>query len=281
METDSTVAASALLGSRAASGRHEQPFVGTAETRSSPSRADDADLVTTCSTTRRVATRSGYRRAGVLSGSRTTSAATYSRIFDITNRLGPPRRVWTRAATARTPALAPAVEPPARCRDPTLLDRTAAGPTSRYGGPRPTRFHDDDDGDGFTFVQDCNDNEPDAFPDAPEVCDGADQDCDGLVDDGDPDITGQDTFYADCDFDGQGAGAPRVQCDAPQGAPVCGGRWLSLAAVGSLATSDCDDTDPAVFTGAPESCDTIDDDCDGVDDDPAVTGQDSFFPLRH
>jgi hypothetical protein len=42
----------------------------------------------------------------------------------------------------------------------------------------------DCDGDGFAWPADCNDADPGAYPGAPEECDGRDNDCDGLLDDG-------------------------------------------------------------------------------------------------
>lgn len=70
---------------------------------------------------------------------------------------------------------------------------------------------------------DCNDdpNQGGAAlnPGAPEVCDGIDNDCDSMVDDGDTNVTGQNTYYADGDGDTYGAGPPVLMCisSPPQG----------------------------------------------------------------
>lgn len=40
----------------------------------------------------------------------------------------------------------------------------------------------DRDGDGAPFHRDCDDFNPERFPEAVELCDGSDQDCDGLID---------------------------------------------------------------------------------------------------
>ncbi len=47
----------------------------------------------------------------------------------------------------------------------------------------------DIDGDGFFSDVDCDDNNPDVNPDALEICDGIDNNCDGLIDDEDPSVT--------------------------------------------------------------------------------------------
>ena len=45
----------------------------------------------------------------------------------------------------------------------------------------------DVDQDGWPLDQDCNDNDPWTYPGATEDCDSRDNDCDGLVDEGEDD----------------------------------------------------------------------------------------------
>ena len=110
---------------------------------------------------------------------------------------------------------------------------------------------------------DCDDDDPAVNPDASEVCGGGDEDCDGLVDDDNPSVSGLLSWYPDGDGDGYGdEAAPPVQACAVPGAV-------------SDAT-DCDDSVVAVNPGAAEVCDPddTDEDCDGLvdDDDPDVSG---------
>ena len=72
------------------------------------------------------------------------------------------------------------------------------------------------------------------------------------------------TFYAD--FDGDGVGSPaytRVACALPAGFVEVG--------------TDCDDLDDAIFPGATERCDGVDQNCDGVIDEAGATGEDTFY----
>ncbi|MCB9694588.1 MAG: putative metal-binding motif-containing protein [Alphaproteobacteria bacterium] len=116
--------------------------------------------------------------------------------------------------------------------------------------PRPGRVERADD---------CDDTAASVSPAAPELCDGIDDDCDGLVDDDDPGVVNAPSWFADADRDGWGDPSTDVRaCARPAGAsPIAG---------------DCDDDDPGVAPGLLETCDGIDDDCDGLvdDDDPGV-----------
>ena len=94
---------------------------------------------------------------------------------------------------------------------------------------------------------DCDDNDATAYPGATELCDGADNDCDGTVDN---DITFTD-YWPDADGDGYGDVDGTLVNDC-------------LEVSGYVANdSDCDDADAAVNPDATEMCDTIDNDCDG------------------
>jgi hypothetical protein len=116
----------------------------------------------------------------------------------------------------------------------------------------------DQDHDGFGVLQgDCDDHDDTISPVAPELCNGIDDDCDGVVDD---DAAGGDWFYPDADGDGYGLSAfPLQHCaDAVPG-------W-------SMDRGDCDEGDASVHPGADELCNGIDDDCDGrVDENAADT----------
>lgn len=90
-----------------------------------------------------------------------------------------------------------------------------------------------------------------------ERCDGIDNDCNGLIDD---DAINQTDFYADSDGDGFGDPLIRERgCTAPEG-------FVDNPA-------DCDDRRDFTYPGAPELCDTRDNNCNGdVDEDAVALG---------
>ena len=128
------------------------------------------------------------------------------------------------------------------------------------GGPLARRDRDEDE--VYDDV-DCDDQNPDVFPAAQELCNEIDDDCDGLIDRDDPDVQ-LSTWFVDADGDGYGdPESVRNDCLPEPG-------WVNAA-------GDCNDDAPDVAPGLPELCNGIDDDCDGdVDRDcetgPAVAG---------
>jgi hypothetical protein len=98
----------------------------------------------------------------------------------------------------------------------------------------------DGDGDGYSPCSgDCDDTNIQTWPGSAELCDGADNNCDGFPDPGEFDLDG----------DGQ---------------VPCGG--------------DCDDSDPSVYSGAAETCDGFDEDCDVLVDEDFDLDGDGFAP---
>jgi len=141
--------------------------------------------------------------------------------------------------------------------------------------PSPINYYRDKDGDGFGDSSaavsscsepggyvldntDCDDDDSDVNTSADEICDGIDNDCDGLVDLDDPDLV-LTVFYRDADGDGFGdINETTLDCTVPDG-------YVSN-------DEDCDDTSNMVNPDFPEVCDGVDNDCDGLVDglDPDV-----------
>ncbi|MCP4871005.1 MAG: hypothetical protein GY898_20050 [Proteobacteria bacterium] len=120
--------------------------------------------------------------------------------------------------------------------------------------PDPNEVDDDDttppaddaDNDGYPSDVDCDDGNAFVYPNAPELCDELDNDCDGAVDE---EPLANINWYADADGDTFGDTDTFVtDCIGPEGYV--------------LRPGDCDDNNAAVH---PESnIDGVDADCDGL-----------------
>ncbi|MCB9796072.1 MAG: putative metal-binding motif-containing protein, partial [Alphaproteobacteria bacterium] len=119
----------------------------------------------------------------------------------------------------------------------------------------------DNDGDGWAACEECDDTDAAINPDATEVCDGVDNECDGLIDDADDslDLSTTSTWYGDADADGYGDTDSTTEACAPPSGYVGD-------------STDCDDAVAEVNPGAAEICDGLDNDCDSLvdDDDDSV-----------
>jgi hypothetical protein len=196
------------------------------------------------------------------------------------------------------------VQPPQPFHDGQLLVRTLE--LAEFSGPPPFAVRDtgcleiagatslgsqsDHDCDGYANPasggNDCNDEDPNVHPGAPEVCgNGIDDNCNGLVDeDLDQDGDGYRTCSEPRDCNDQDAtvhpGAPEIcdgkdndcdgHCDEPfdqdgDGFTTCGSQINrdGTCEPPSPSRVDCNDHDGAVHPGAAEICNGIDDNCDG------------------
>ena len=128
-------------------------------------------------------------------------------------------------------------------------------------------FYADADGDGYGNVNsttlacsapagyvsdhtDCDDTHASVHPGATEICNGVDDNCDGLIDNG----ISYTTYYTDADGDGYGTGTGVSLCSNP-------------GAGYSTQNGDCNDGNADVHPGATEVCNGLDDNCDGQIDE--------------
>lgn len=99
-----------------------------------------------------------------------------------------------------------------------------------------------DPGEGWAQLgADCDDTRASVHPDAAETCDGADEDCDGAIDE---DAVDAPVWDPDTDADGHTVttGASVSACTEPEGYST------------PSSEEDCDDSDDSVYPGAPAVC---------------------------
>ena len=156
------------------------------------------------------------------------------------------------------------------------IDNNCLGGIDEEGASGCATYMADKDGDGYgadkgakclcakgggytsTVPGDCDDKNKFVKPKALEICDGIDNDCDGVIDP--VNAEGCNTWYVDSDGDGFGTYGAPAKC-------FCDGQ-LGYASVGG----DCNDGDAAVNPGATEVCNGKDDDCDASKDPNGTLG---------
>lgn len=175
--------------------------------------------------------------------------------------------------------------------------KTDEGTADDSAGPDTYVQPTDADGDGVVEAEDCNDTDASLYPGRSEDCDGLDNNCNGVIDEGLPDADTDGTAdcmdveecdgvdndgdlevdegYDDGDADGVADCVGTEICDGldnnedgrvdegfdadGDGATQCGS---------STAVADCDDTDAAIGPGTSEAAgDLVDNDCDGLVDE--------------
>jgi hypothetical protein len=173
-------------------------------------------------------------------------------------------------------------------------DAAGGGDSGSEWGPVGT----DQDGDGVTVNDgDCDDGNAALYPGRAEDCDGIDNNCNGVVDEGLPDADGDrtadcvdaeecdgvdnngdgvvDEGFSDSDGDGSADCVGTERCDGvdnngngevDEGYDVDGDGYTTCAA--TLGQADCDDANADVYPGAVETDgDGLDNNCNGIADE--------------
>jgi hypothetical protein len=174
-----------------------------------------------------------------------------------------------------------------------------------YGDPYTRAFQCEAPEGYVADDDDCDDAAAEVHPGAVEVCNGTDDNCDGVVDEDAIDAT---TWYRDGDADGYGDSLDaEVACEAPLGYSALAGDcddsdpaynpgadesdctdpedyncdgstgYVDVDGDGYPACQDCDDADAARNPGATEACNGFDDDCDGDADEAGAAGEATWY----
>ena len=136
----------------------------------------------------------------------------------------------------------------------------------------------DDDGDGYSENDgDCHDDNPDIFPDAEDIANNIDDNCDGLIDENtdlrDDDDDGWTEREGDCDDSDA-----NIFPDAFETENGIDDNCNGFTDEGSLSfdddgdgfsdsEGDCNDSDPWTYPDAVEDCDNVDNNCNGEVDE--------------
>ncbi|MBM74412.1 MAG: hypothetical protein CMK59_03355 [Proteobacteria bacterium] len=116
----------------------------------------------------------------------------------------------------------------------------------------------DSDNDGVDDINDCDPENASVYPDATEICDDLDNDCDDQIDEG-----VLKTFWEDADGDGFGNPEEYLQgCSPPMGYV--------------LNNTDCDDTNPVFHPNQVELCDDFDNNCNSEIDEGCAGNEPSY-----
>jgi hypothetical protein len=145
---------------------------------------------------------------------------------------------------------------------------------------------DDSDGDGDPDLTDCAPLNPAIFHGAKELCNGSDENCNGIVDEGYPDIDADGV--ANCiDLDDDGDGTPDAADNCPTDKNTDQADFDKDGQGNVCDTDDDNDGDSDALDCAPlnakvnhsatEKCNSIDDDCNGITDDENAVGCTGFY----
>ena len=192
----------------------------------------------------------------------------------------------------------------ATCQTESTFYRDADGDS--YGDPANSIMAVNQPAGYVTNNTDCNDASAAVHPGATETCNGIDDNCNGVVDEG-----VKLTFYQDSDSDGYGNLAVTTEaCLAPTGyvadntdcddtvascntdcstlkyadtdSDLFGNPLVSHRACDAPAgyvsnNTDCNDNNSAIYPGAPETCNGVDDNCNGQIDEGEVCPLNSYY----